>query len=152
MYRMMRTATGPLAATGAGLLLLGTPEVLLWSREVVMDVPCMAFLLLAAAALLRYQVTKRSRTLLMAVLLTLAAVYTKQTAIFVAPAFAAVLLADEGWAFGRRKSTWLLAAIGVGGRRSAGAVHGVLCARNCFISRSARAPVSANTPGCPGRR
>ena len=94
-------------------MLLGTPEVLHWSREVVMDVPSMAFLLLAAAALLQYQETKRSPALLVAVLLTLAAVYTKQTAIFVTPAFAAVLLADEGWALGRRKSTWILAATGV---------------------------------------
>jgi 4-amino-4-deoxy-L-arabinose transferase-like glycosyltransferase len=113
MYRMMRTAVGIAAATGAGLMLLGTPEVLRWSREVVMDVPSMAFLLLAAAALLHYQATKRSRALLAAVVWTLAAVYTKQTAIFVAPAFAAVLLADEGWAFGRRKSTWIFAATGV---------------------------------------
>jgi hypothetical protein len=106
IYRTVRTAVGVLPATAAGIMLLATPEVLRWSREIVMDVPAMALLLLAATALLHYQATKRTRTLLVAVLLTLAAIYTKQTAIFVVPAFAVSLLADDGWALARRKSTW----------------------------------------------
>jgi 4-amino-4-deoxy-L-arabinose transferase-like glycosyltransferase len=72
-----------------------------------MDMPAMALLLLAAAALLHYQAAKTTKTLLVAVLLTLAAVYTKQTAIFVVPAFVVSLLANDGWSLARRKSTWL---------------------------------------------
>ncbi len=107
IYRTVRTAAGVLPATAAGIMLLATPEVLRWSREIVMDVPAMALLLLAAAALLHYQAAKTTKTLLVAVLLTLAAVYTKQTAIFVVPAFAVSLLANDGWSLARRKSTWL---------------------------------------------
>jgi 4-amino-4-deoxy-L-arabinose transferase-like glycosyltransferase len=107
IYRTVRTTASVLPATAAGIMLLATPEVLRWSREIVMDVPAMALLLLGAAALLHYQAAKRPGTLLVTVLLTLAAVYTKQTAIFVVPAFAVSLLADDGWALARCKSTWL---------------------------------------------
>jgi len=106
MYRVVRTAAGIIPATGAGIMLLATPEVLRWSREIVMDVPAMAFLLLSAAAFLRYQAEKATKQLFMAVLLLLAAVYTKQTAIFVAPAFLLALLADEGWSAASHKTTW----------------------------------------------
>ncbi len=119
MFWMMRTTVGLMAAAGAGVMLLGTPGVLLWSREIVLDVPAMAFLLLAAAALLRYQAieeTGRGRgSLLPAVLLTLAAAYTKQTALFVAPAFVVALLADQGRDLLRRKSTWIALGVGIGG-------------------------------------
>jgi 4-amino-4-deoxy-L-arabinose transferase-like glycosyltransferase len=113
IYRLSRTSVGILPATGAGLMLLATPEVLRWSREIVMDIPAMAFLLLAATAVLHYQETRRTRPLLLAVWLALAAVYTKQTALFVAPAFAVALLVDEGWSLIRRKSAWMAAAAGV---------------------------------------
>jgi 4-amino-4-deoxy-L-arabinose transferase-like glycosyltransferase len=51
IYRTLRTATGILPATGAGIMLLATPEVLRWSGQMVLDVPAMAFLLLAGAGL-----------------------------------------------------------------------------------------------------
>src|ERR1700722_2880484 len=41
IYRLSRTSVGILPATAAGVMLLATPEVLRWSREIVMDVPAM---------------------------------------------------------------------------------------------------------------
>ncbi len=111
-YLTMRSATGILAATGTAVLLLATPGVLLWSRQVVMEVPTLAFLLLAAATLLRYQANRRTKWLLGAVVLLLAAVYTKQPAIFAALAFAVALLVDEGVPVFRRISTWAAVAVG----------------------------------------
>jgi 4-amino-4-deoxy-L-arabinose transferase-like glycosyltransferase len=113
IYRMARTAVGVVPAGASAILLFATPEVLRWSRQVVLDVPAMAFLLLAAAALLRYQAVRSTKALLTAVALTLAAIYTKQTAIFIVPAFVVALLADERLAAWRRKSTWIAVAVGV---------------------------------------
>jgi 4-amino-4-deoxy-L-arabinose transferase-like glycosyltransferase len=113
IFAAMRSTVLVLAAAGAAVMLAGTPEMLRWSREIVMDVPALAFLLLAAGALLRYQADRRMKTLLAAVILTLAAAYTKQTALFVAPAFAAALLLDEGWAIVRRAPMWIAGAVGL---------------------------------------
>ncbi len=115
MYRTARTVTGVLPATAAVILLFAAPEVLRWSRQVVLEIPALAFLLLAAAALPRYQNGGGTRWLFAAVLLVLAAVHTKQPALFVAPAFAAALLAEDGRALVRRKSTWIALAAGVAG-------------------------------------
>ncbi len=112
-YLTARSAMPPLAAVGAALLLFATPSVLLWSRQVMMELPALAFLLAASAALLRYQAGGGARRLFLVVILLLAAVYTKQTAIFAAPAFAAALLVEEGPSLLRRRSIWLAAGAGV---------------------------------------
>ena len=111
-YAAGRTAMPPLAAAAFGLIMLATPAVLLWSRQVMMEVPSLAFLLLGAAALLRYQSAGGPWRLLGAAAMVLAATYTKQTAVFAGPAFAAALLIDSGLALLRRREIWLA---GVGG-------------------------------------
>jgi 4-amino-4-deoxy-L-arabinose transferase-like glycosyltransferase len=111
-YLTARPALPPLAAAAAALLIFATPDVLLWSRQVMMELPALAFLLLAAAAFLRYQSVGGTRRLLLAVLLVLCAVYTKQTEIFAAPAFIAALLIKDGLSALRNRSCWLAAALG----------------------------------------
>ncbi len=114
-YRVCRSAVPMAAAAGGAILLLSTPGVLLWSRQVVMEVPTLAFLLLAAAVFLHHQRVGNLRSLLLAVLFLLAAVYTKQTAIFIAAAFAAALILDGGLTVLRKQSTWIAVAIGIAG-------------------------------------
>lgn len=104
---MVRTATSRSVAAAAALLLFATPSVLLWSRQVMMEVPTMAFLVLAAAMLLRYQSIGGQRRLHGAAVLFVAAVYTKQTAIFAAPAFALALMWEDGVRVLRAKPTWI---------------------------------------------
>jgi hypothetical protein len=112
-FRLARYAVGPLEATAGVLLMFAAPGVLLWSRQVMMEVPALAFLLLASCWFLRYLAHRRARDLMAAAVLTLAAVYTKQTAIFVAPAFPITLVACAGWHSLRCKAVWIAAAIGV---------------------------------------
>jgi hypothetical protein len=100
-------------AIGATLLLFITPEMLRWSRQIVMEIPALAFLLLAAAALLRYQATKLDKWLLASVVATLLAAYTKQAALFVAPAFAAALLIEQKSSLFRNKSAWIALGLGL---------------------------------------
>ena len=112
LYKTARSAMGVIPATSVAILLFASPEVLRWSRQIVMEIPTLAFLLLSAACLLRYQATRSLRRLFGAVVLGLAAAYTKQTALFVLPAFALALLVDEGTGLFRRRANWL--ALGVG--------------------------------------
>ena len=114
-YLTARTAVPALAAAGFALVLFAAPGVLLWSRQVMMEIPSLAFLLVGAAALLRYQAAGGTWRLLLAVLMVLAGVYTKQTAIFAAPAFAVALLLGEGPRLLRRRAVWLATLVGVVG-------------------------------------
>jgi len=70
--QFVRPAAGAMAGTYAVILLFATPLMLLWSRQIIMEVPALSFLLLAAAALLQYQAKNRTKDLFAAVLLTLA--------------------------------------------------------------------------------
>jgi 4-amino-4-deoxy-L-arabinose transferase-like glycosyltransferase len=112
-YRLARTAMGRAEAGGGVLLLFAAPGILLWSRQVMMELPSLAFLLLAGGCFLGYQASRRSVDLALTTLLLLAAVYTKQTAIFAVPAFAIALIATERWQGLRDKRVLLAAAAGV---------------------------------------
>jgi hypothetical protein len=115
VYRLSRTVLNRVAATGAMLMMFAAPGVLLWSRQVVMELPALAFVLLASGHLLRYQASRQRRDLLVATVLGLAALYTKQTSIFIAPCFAIALVADEGIRVLRNRTVWIAAAVGVVG-------------------------------------
>ena len=114
-YRVGRTAMPAMAAAAFALVLLATPGVLFWSRQVMMETPSLAFLLLGASALLRYQAFGGPMRLLFAVAMVLAGTYTKQTAVFAAPAFALALLVGSGPGLLRRPAVWVAALAGVVG-------------------------------------
>jgi 4-amino-4-deoxy-L-arabinose transferase-like glycosyltransferase len=114
IHQLVRPVAGTLAGINAVILLFASP-LMLWSRQIVMEVPALAFLLLAAAALIRYQAASQTKYLFAAVLLTLTAIYTKQATAFVAPAFAVALLADGGLPLLRRAHIWLALALGLAG-------------------------------------
>jgi len=112
-YRLARTCMAPLASAAFILMFFATPCVLLWSRRVMMELPFLSFLLLGAAALLEYQTTAKNGKLWLALCMVLAAVYTKQSAIFAAPAFAAALLLEDGATLLRRPAVWIAAGLGL---------------------------------------
>ncbi len=112
-YLTARTALPPLAAAGFTLLLFATPGMMLWSRQVMMEIPSLAFLLIGTAVLLRYQAAGGSWRLLLATAMVLAGVYTKQTAIFATAAFGIALLLGEGPSLLRRPAVWLAILVGV---------------------------------------
>jgi 4-amino-4-deoxy-L-arabinose transferase-like glycosyltransferase len=115
IFRLTRTAVGPLAAAGGVLLTFAAPGILLWSRQVMMEVPALAFTLLASSWLLSFQENRRPRDLFLATFLALCAVYTKQPAIFIAPAFAIALFVQDGRQLVRDKFVWIAAAAGTVG-------------------------------------
>jgi 4-amino-4-deoxy-L-arabinose transferase-like glycosyltransferase len=114
-YRIASTAVTRPEAAACVLMVFAAPAVLFWSRQVMLELPFLAFLLLASFFLLRYLATNKPRTLFMAIFWLLCGVYTKQTAIFAAPAFAITLIADQGWRVLARRHVWYAAVFGMAG-------------------------------------
>lgn len=75
------------------LLFGGAPEVAIWGRQVMLEIPMMAFAVWSAYFVLRHLDSNQNRDLFRAGFLALCAVYTKQTVIFILPVFLAVVLA-----------------------------------------------------------
>jgi 4-amino-4-deoxy-L-arabinose transferase-like glycosyltransferase len=97
MYVLARRWLPQSYALGAALLLGAAPEVALWARQVMLDIPTFAWLIWSVIALFRYLRTERSRDLLVTTVLLLGALYTKQTAIFAVVPMSLLLLSSKGW-------------------------------------------------------
>jgi hypothetical protein len=111
---MQRWMPTPLAAAAA-VFFIGFPEVALWGRQVMLDVPVSAFLVWTLVWFLRFLDTNRARDLYLSAALLLAALYTKQTVVFMAPVLAAVFVAARGWQGLADRRLWrTLAAAAVG--------------------------------------
>lgn len=96
-YRLARLLFTPLAALGTALMLLGAPEIASWSRQVMLDVPAYAVMLLAVLGFVRHLQSGRGRDLWLAVLAFTAALYIKFTVCFMLAPLAAGLIARYGW-------------------------------------------------------
>lgn len=102
------------SALAVGLLTLGTPEVALWGRQVMLDVPAYATLLGAVAFATRFYSGGRTRDLVLSALFLAVAVYTKQTVVFIVPALAVGLVVARGWgALFERRAILTAIAFGV---------------------------------------
>jgi hypothetical protein len=89
-------------AIGAALALGAAPEIGLWARQVMLDIPAYALLLWSVVFLLRYLSADRLSDLFVTTALLLASLYTKQNAIFAVVPMAAVVLYAKGWSELRR--------------------------------------------------
>ena len=112
LYGMARTALAPAASAGAALLVLSTPMVALWSRQVMLEIPALALLVAASALFLRFLEGGANRRLYLSVLLLCGAIYTKQTAAFAIIPMATTLVLEKGWATLRQPSIWVAIALG----------------------------------------
>lgn len=85
------------SALAVGLLAVGVPITAFWTRQVMLDVPAYATLMAGLWFMLRFWTQDRTRDLLFACLFLVAAVYTKQTVVFILPAIAVGLVVTRGW-------------------------------------------------------
>jgi hypothetical protein len=101
-------------AFAVSLLFISAPEVALWGRQVMLEIPACAFLFWSVYMLLRFVDERRPRALYIAGFLFLAGLYTKQTVALILPVFVylcwkkRVTLRDRGVA-----ATVILLAVGV---------------------------------------
>jgi hypothetical protein len=114
-YRLVRLDFPRWSALGASLLVIGGPETAFWARQVMLDVPAYAALVIGIYFYARYLRTQQPRNLYFAVILILAAVYLKFTAAFIAPVLAVHLIAGKGRHVLRERHIVIVAIIGVMG-------------------------------------
>lgn len=105
-----------LPATQAGFaaaLLVFAPEITFWGRQVMLEVPALAFLIWSTVCFMHYRREANTRHLALAVLLLVAAMYTKITAAFLGPVYLLSLLHERGWRALRDRNLWLIAVAAV---------------------------------------
>jgi hypothetical protein len=99
-------------ALGSAVVTMAMPEVALWGRQVMLEVPSAAFLIWSLVWWLRYLDSPSTCRLVLALVMALAATYTRLTAGFVFPVFALHLLVCGAWR-SVRKGPVVAAGMGV---------------------------------------
>lgn len=97
------------AVTGA-LILMGAPEIALWSRQVMLDIPCFAFLVWGIYFLFRYLDSHNPADIYIATLLFLCSLYIKQTVIFIGVVWITVFFLCHGRKLLRIRHIWIVSA------------------------------------------
>ncbi|WP_394790766.1 ArnT family glycosyltransferase [Rhodoferax sp.] len=112
-YQMARRWLPPLLALAAGLLLVGAPEITVWGRQVMLDIPAYAWLVAMVTVFLRYLDAERPCDLYCSVLLLTIALYTKQTPLFVIPALVIGVWAGQGRRLLGQRHVWAAGLLGL---------------------------------------
>jgi len=114
-YYLVRRWLQPMVAFATVLVFIGTPVMVLWGRQVMLEIPTFAFLLWSVFFFFKYLDSERPRHLYLAVTLVVAAAYTKQPALFIIPAYLATLLVVyRARLFHQRESWWSMVLFVVG--------------------------------------
>lgn len=115
VYRLARLWASRPAALGAALMLMGMPEVALWGRQVMLDIPAMAWLVWGVYAFARFLKVDRGRDLVWMAAFLLAALYTKYNVAFIVAPLLLTLCAARGRSLLRdRRLWWTAGAAAVG--------------------------------------
>jgi 4-amino-4-deoxy-L-arabinose transferase-like glycosyltransferase len=111
LHLLARRFVPPGIALAVALSAMAAPGTALWGRQVMLEIPCMAFAVWGLLVLRRHAEAGGAWRLHGGLLLLLAAVYTKFSAVFLLPVAALMPLAADP-AMLRRRQTWLAAAWG----------------------------------------
>jgi hypothetical protein len=98
-------------ALAVGLALMAAPGVALWGRQVMLEVPALAFAIWALLVLRRWGDQGTRAPLYLGTFLLLCAIYTKVSAIFLVPVAFAMLLTLRNRNIWRDRNAWLAAAL-----------------------------------------
>jgi len=110
LYGLARRWVGPLTGIAVGLSAMAAPGIALWGRQVMLEVPSVAFAVWSAVLLEDHLASGRLSRLYLAAFLLLCATYTKITTIFLFPVFALVLIVAQGWQVLGKRQTWFAVA------------------------------------------
>jgi len=115
-YFLVRRWLQPMVAFAMVLVFIGAPVMVLWGRQVMLEVPTFAFLLWSVFFFFKYLDSEMPRHLYVAVILVVTAAYTKQPALFIIPAYLATLVLVYRVSLFRRREMWwssILFAVGL---------------------------------------
>jgi 4-amino-4-deoxy-L-arabinose transferase-like glycosyltransferase len=98
-------------ALAVGLSAMAVPDIALWGRQVMLEIPAMAFAVWAFVFLRRYGDEARPVFLYCGAFLLLCAIYTKFSAIFLVPVMGLMLFVTQGNGVWRNRHIWISAAL-----------------------------------------
>lgn len=107
-WKLFRFWLGPWQAAAAALMLVASPEIASWGRQVMLEIPAFAFLIWSAVAFTRYRREQHIGWLYLAAALLVLAMYTKISTCFMAVAFIGTLLVERRAALLRDRHTWFI--------------------------------------------
>lgn len=110
-WRLGRCWLAPLPALAFALLMVLLPEIALWGRQVMTEVPAYAFLVWSVVAFVEHRRGGRIGWLYLSAALLVLAMNTKLTVGFVGLVYLAVLARDQGLGLLRRGHHWAIAAL-----------------------------------------
>ncbi len=113
LYTLGRRFFGPLAAAGVALAYSMSPEVAQWGRQVLLEVPMMAFLVWCAVFGLRFMDSQKPMDLYFMAFFGLGSLYTKQTGAFVILLLGLFFLVTHGKSLLRKRYFWATAVVSV---------------------------------------
>lgn len=114
-WRLLRFWFGQWQALAATVMLAGAPEIAFWGRQVMLEIPSLAFSIWSAVLFTRYRREARAALLYWALVLLVLAMYTKLTAGFMALVYVATLLAERRSALLRDRHAWVAAMLSLAG-------------------------------------
>ncbi|MGN7614591.1 ArnT family glycosyltransferase, partial [Magnetococcales bacterium HHB-1] len=98
-------------ALAAALFWMGAHEIVFWGRQIMLDIPAMAWLIWSVLFFLRYLDHDRPRHLILSAMLLLAAIYTKQTMVFALIPLLIALLRFRGFGIIKKPVVWKTAIL-----------------------------------------
>lgn len=113
LYTLARRWTGPIVAIAIGLSAMAIPGMALWGRQIMLEIPSLAFAIWSMAALQSYGEKKNPTLLYVSAFLLVCATYTKLNCIFLfAPMVLTILYSQGVYAF-RNKHVWIAALLSI---------------------------------------
>jgi hypothetical protein len=115
LYVLARRWTSANTAILVGLSAMAAPGLVLWGRQIMLEVPSLAFAVWAMVALQRYGENRRPLLLYVSAFLLLCASYTKLNAVFLFAVMALIVLLCQKAAAFKNKHIWIVAVLTVVG-------------------------------------
>jgi len=114
MYWIARQILDRHAAVFTAALWASLPATVLWSRQVMLEVPAMALVMVCCGLYLKFRSTRRAGWLWAAAAALVLAVLTKQTAVFIAAVILVDMLITLGWKKSVNGQNLIIAAVTAG--------------------------------------
>ena len=112
-WKLFRFWLPPWQAAAAAAMLAIAPEIAFWGRQVMLEIPAFAFMVWSAVFFTRYRRELRPLFLYVAAFLLVLAMYTKLTACFLAPVYAATLIGERKTLAIRDRHTWIVLLLSI---------------------------------------
>ncbi|MDE1463026.1 ArnT family glycosyltransferase [Spartinivicinus poritis] len=104
--------TAPLSF-GVALMIVASPEIAYWGRQIMLEIPAFAFLVWSSYFLVRYTREQRISCLYLSIALLVLGVYTKISIAFVCLPYLIALISARGYSLIKDKHSYIIAGLAI---------------------------------------